>query len=343
MNFSHHITTWYQNNKRDLPWRKTNNPYHIWLSEIILQQTRVNQGLPYYESFTKNFPTIKDLATADEEKVLKLWQGLGYYSRARNLHATAKTICESYEGNFPKTFNELKKLKGIGDYTGAAIASFTFNEVVPVVDGNVYRVLSRYLGITTDISHSSARKIFFETANQLIDKNNPALFNQAIMEFGALQCTPKSPDCTKCPLNNSCFALANNEIENLPIKSKKTKVKKRFLNYLLILDSENRATTSKRTSKGIWQNLYELPHIETKEKDSETSLIQKIKEYHPNNTAITHIKSESITHKLSHQHLEIEFWKITIDHKHNKGLTHQELLNLPTPIVLHNFIERNPY
>lgn len=343
MSFSHHITTWYKKNKRDLPWRKTNNPYHIWLSEIILQQTRVNQGLPYYNKFIESFPTIEDLAVADEEKVLKLWQGLGYYSRARNLHSTAKTIHEIHEGNFPKSFKELIKLKGIGDYTGAAIASFAFNEVVPVVDGNVYRVLSRYLGITTDISNSNAKKVFFETANELIDKENPALFNQAIMEFGALQCVPKSPDCTNCPLNHSCYALANNEIEKLPIKTKKTKIKNRYINYLLILDNTNQAIAYKRTSKGIWQNLYELPYIETEEKSTDKSIIQKINEDFPNTNSISQLKSVSTIHKLSHQHLHINFWRVTIDHKHENGLTHSELLKLPTPIVLHNFIESNPY
>ncbi len=259
MSFSKTLITWYLDNKRDLPWRKTKDPYHIWLSEIMLQQTRVAQGLPYFLAFTEAFPTVFDLAKADEEKVLKLWQGLGYYSRARNLHATAKYISEELSGNFPNNYKDLLKLKGIGEYTAAAIASFSFKECVPVVDGNVYRVLSRYFDIETDIASSGAKKEFTQLASELIDKKKPELFNQAIMEFGALQCVPKSPDCNSCPLDNSCLALAKNKVSQLPIKLKKQKITNRFFNYLLVIDNKNQAIINKRTQKGIWHNLYEFP------------------------------------------------------------------------------------
>jgi A/G-specific adenine glycosylase len=215
MNFSKILTSWYLENKRDLPWRKTYNPYPIWLSEIILQQTRVAQGLPYFLSFIETFPTVFDLAKASEEQVLKLWQGLGYYSRARNLHATAKFIAEDLNGTFPDNYEGLLKLKGIGQYTAAAIASFAYNEVVPVVDGNVYRVLSRYLNVNTDIASSKAKKEFTALASVLISKENPALFNQAIMEFGALQCIPKNPNCNNCVFNTSCGALAHKKVSEL--------------------------------------------------------------------------------------------------------------------------------
>ena len=222
MNFTKLLTQWYLKNKRDLPWRHTQNPYLIWLSEIMLQQTRVAQGMPYFFSFAKAFPTVFELANASEEQVLKLWQGLGYYSRARNLHKTAQYVAFELNGEFPGTYKELLLLKGIGEYTAAAIASFSYNECVPVVDGNVFRVLSRYFDIETDIASSSAKKEFAALAFELMPKNNPALFNQAIMEFGALQCVPKNPDCQVCPLNHGCLALQKKKVNQLPVKSKFT-------------------------------------------------------------------------------------------------------------------------
>ena len=207
MLFSKKLKHWYSNNKRELPWRQTKDPYFIWLSEIILQQTQVNQGLPYYVKFTENFPTIYHLASADESAVLKLWQGLGYYSRARNLHATAKYVVSELDGKFPNNYKDLIKLKGIGDYTASAIASICFNEATAVVDGNVYRVLSRYFGIDTPINSSKGAKVFKQLAQELIDLKDPATFNQAIMEFGATQCKPQNPDCKICPFNASCIAF----------------------------------------------------------------------------------------------------------------------------------------
>ncbi|MDI9311704.1 MAG: A/G-specific adenine glycosylase [Limnohabitans sp.] len=343
MIFSKTLITWYLENKRDLPWRNTTNPYAIWLSEIMLQQTRVAQGLPYFLSFLETFPTIFDLANAEEEQVLKLWQGLGYYSRARNLHQTAKHIAFELNGIFPDNYKSLLQLKGVGDYTAAAIASFSYNEVVPVVDGNVYRVLSRYFGIETDIASSTAKKEFTNLASELIDKNQPALFNQAIMEFGALQCSPKKPDCDKCPLNHSCFALAKNRIDELPLKSKKTKIKDRHLHYLLYIDTANKTIVQKRTEKGIWHNLYEFPVIETTNKEPDEKIFDQISKLNNSISTITNLKSEDILHKLSHQHLHITFWKIILNAKLKEGISYTELLQLPVPIVLHNFIERNSF
>ena len=218
MKFSNQLIYWYLQNDRDLPWRKTKNPYFIWLSEIMLQQTRVHQGLSYYITFTKEFPTVFDLAKASESKVLKLWQGLGYYSRARNLHHSAKYIAKDLDGKFPSTYEEIKKLKGVGDYTASAISSICFNESQAVVDGNVYRVLSRYFGIKTPINSSAGIKEFKELAQTLIDPKQPGSYNQAIMDFGALHCKPQNPLCETCPLNDSCIALAKKTIKQLPVK-----------------------------------------------------------------------------------------------------------------------------
>ena len=217
-----------------MPWRKTSDPYKIWLSEIILQQTRVAQGLPYYETFAKKFPTVHHLAKENEKVVMKTWQGLGYYSRARNLHYTAKFISKNLKGKFPNEFEEIKKLKGIGDYTASALASFAFNKPHAVVDGNVFRVLSRVFGIKTPIDSSKGKKIFTEKAKSLLDKKNPGTFNQAIMEFGALQCVPQNPDCNNCPLKKNCKAFEKNLVEVLPIKSKKIKTRNRYFNYLIV-------------------------------------------------------------------------------------------------------------
>lgn len=340
MNFSKALISWYLQNQRDLPWRKTVNPYNIWLSEIMLQQTRVAQGLPYYLSFIEAFPTVHDLANAEEEKVLKLWQGLGYYSRARNLHATAKFVSKELKGNFPNSYKELLKLKGIGEYTAAAIASISFNENVAVVDGNVFRVLARYFGVEQDISDSKSKKTFQELANSLVPKNNAANFNQAIMEFGAIQCTPKSPDCNNCIFNKSCFALQNKKVDQLPIKTKKTKIKDRFLNYVIIKDSDAKFLIEKRTENGIWKNLFQFPLIETEKPLNEAKITTLIKkEFAVQN--VLHFNTEPIIHKLSHQHLYIRFFEITQNTKNPKAISLEEMMKKPFPIVIHNFIESN--
>ncbi|RKS26028.1 A/G-specific adenine glycosylase [Flavobacterium endophyticum] len=344
MNFSNSLIQWYLQNKRDLPWRNTVNPYHIWLSEIMLQQTRVAQGLPYFLSFTASFPTVFDLANADEEQVLKLWQGLGYYSRARNLHNTAKYVAFELGGIFPDNYKDLLQLKGVGEYTAAAIASFSYNEVVPVVDGNVFRVLSRYFDIETDIASSGAKKEFTELAAALIPKDKPALFNQAIMEFGALQCVPKNPDCEICVLNSGCLALQKHKVNQLPVKLKKTKVRNRYFNYLVFSDDNEQYLLRKRTEKGIWHNLYEFPLIETESEVDFDEISKLISEEYGSKFEILSIKSlnnESILHKLSHQHLYIRFLRVKIQGVAENAISYESMISFPFPIVIHNFIEKD--
>lgn len=342
MIFSNILIQWYLQNKRDLPWRNTTNPYLIWLSEIMLQQTRVAQGMPYYLSFTTAFPTVFDLANADEEQVLKLWQGLGYYSRARNLHKTAQYVAFELSGIFPNNFSGLLKLKGVGEYTAAAIASFSYNEVVPVVDGNVFRVLSRYFDVESDIAQASTKKEFTMLAFELIPKDNPALFNQAIMEFGALQCVPQNPNCSSCIFNESCLALKNNRVSNLPVKSKKLKVRNRYFNYLVVEDEIGNTIIQKRTSKGIWHNLYEFPLIETdKEEDFHFVSMQVQSDFFKQNQvlSICEANEKSIVHKLSHQHLYIKFWEVKVKGRIENGINSWDLKTFPFPIAIHNFIE----
>ena len=335
---------WYLQNKRDLPWRKTVNPYKIWLSEIMLQQTRVAQGTPYFLSFTTAFPTVFDLAAANEEQVLKLWQGLGYYSRARNLHKTAQYVANELSGIFPDNYNDLLKLKGVGEYTAAAIASFSYNEAVPVVDGNVFRVLSRYFDVETDIAAASAKKEFAALAFELMPKHNPGVFNQAIMEFGALQCVPKSPNCGICIFNTSCAALQKKKVDQLPVKSKKLKVRNRFFNYLVVSDDNENTIIQKRIAKGIWHNLYEFPLIETErveDFDCIANLIQS--DFFKGNeiVGISESNPETIIHKLSHQHLHIKFWKVKVNGTIKNAINSDTLKTFPFPIVIHNFIEKD--
>ena len=260
MTFQLELINWYQNNKRDLPWRHTNDAYTIWLSEIILQQTRVEQGMPYFDKFLQNFPTVADFAGAAEARVLKLWQGLGYYSRGRNMHATAQIVMQNYQGIFPNQHDELLKLKGIGEYTAAAISSFSSGEPRAVVDGNVFRVLSRYFGIDTAINSPAGKKTFFTLANELLYQEDPALYNQAIMEFGALQCKPKSPNCSVCPVNLSCYAFNHHTVNQLPVKIKKAAHKHRFISYF-ICQENGKILVRERQPGDIWQHLYDFPSV----------------------------------------------------------------------------------
>jgi A/G-specific adenine glycosylase len=342
MEFSNSLLQWYLQNKRDLPWRNTTNPYPIWLSEIMLQQTRVAQGMPYFLSFMENFPTVLHLAKADEQTVLKLWQGLGYYSRARNMHKTAQFIANDLNGIFPDNYKELLKLKGVGEYTAAAIASFAYNEVVPVVDGNVFRVLSRYFDVETDIASATAKKEFTALAQELIPKNNPALFNQAIMEFGALQCVPKNPKCEICIFNGSCLALKKKKVASLPVKIKKTKVTNRYFNYIIFSDIENKTTITQRSEKGIWHNLYEFPVIELENEVDFNTISDTINRTFLNKKikSIAQFNENQIIHKLSHQKLFINFYSVEIDEILVDGLDNETLKSFPFPIVIHNFIEK---
>ncbi|MCK0188765.1 A/G-specific adenine glycosylase [Arenibacter sp. F20364] len=341
MNFSRIILEWYELNKRLLPWRNTNEPYLIWLSEIMLQQTRVAQGIPYYLKFVEAFPEVQDLASASEEKVLKLWQGLGYYSRARNLHATAKIITEKYNGKFPNTYKELLELKGIGDYTASAIASICFNRPEAVVDGNVYRVLARYYGIDLPINSSEGILYFKELAKEIMDTGNIRDYNQGIMEFGALQCTPKNPDCSRCPLQPACIAYTHNKIDVLPVKIKKNKVRNRYFNYLVLLDENNKTLLQQRKGNGIWQNLYEFPLLETEQYIDQGEVTANLKDLvaleEPSEIYL--YNENKIVHKLSHQHLHTRFWIITFEANLENGIQLAELHKYPVPVLIADFIK----
>ena len=332
------LIQWYQQNQRDLPWRHTVDPYRVWLSEVILQQTRVAQGLPYYLAFTSKYPSIYDLASANEQEILKLWQGLGYYSRARNLHHTAKTIVAKYHGIFPDNYKELLTLKGIGTYTAAAIASFCYNEPVAVVDGNVYRVLSRLFGIDVPINTPDGQKIIKSLATESIDAQQPGTYNQAIMEFGALHCTPSAPSCSNCPFNTQCVAHLTGKEGVLPIKLKKIKIKKRDLHYFLIQNNKN-IILEKREGNGIWQNLYQLPLIEQKNIDKKA--LNSLQEKYKLETDTKPIKLSKVVHKLTHQHLNITFWQLKTSIKTANTININQIKEYPMPIVIANFLDNN--
>jgi A/G-specific adenine glycosylase len=340
MNFSKQLVVWYLHNKRDLPWRTTQNPYYIWLSEIILQQTRVDQGMSYYLTFVKHFPTVANLAAASEEKVLKLWQGLGYYSRARNLHFSAKYIVNELNGKFPISYNQLIKLKGVGDYTASAIASICFNEPTAVVDGNVYRVLARYFGIKTPINSSKGVKEFKQLAQHLLNAKNSGTHNQAIMEFGATICKPQNPKCESCPFNISCEALSNNQVKLLPVKEKKLKVRKRYFNYLVVKTQDNKTVLVKR-KKGVWLNLYEFLLIETDNQIDENQLIEhatfnNLFGKHPFTFKL--FNKKEIVHKLSHQHIYTKFWIVNTPPSKDFRIPWDTVDQYPVSTLIHNFL-----
>jgi len=343
MNITKKLINWYLVNKRDLPWRNTSNPYFIWLSEIILQQTQVAQGLPYYVAFTTKYPTIFNLANASESQILKLWQGLGYYSRARNLHASAKYIVNELDGVFPNTYSEIIKLKGVGDYTASAVASISFNEVTAVVDGNVYRALSRIFGISTPINTGQGFKEFKALAQTLIDKNQPATFNQAIMEFGARLCKPKNPDCTICPFNSCCVALQKNLIGQLPVKLKTLKVKKKYFNFIVIVSLDKKTVLEKRKGKGIWQNLYQFPLVETLKSSNIEAIEKEFKGFSilkNKNFSVSLYNDSEIVHKLSHQHLYTKYWIVSLEEMLPQGVSTKKITDFPVPTLIANFIER---
>jgi A/G-specific adenine glycosylase len=311
MNFNTELAAWYNQNKRALPWRDTTDAYVIWLSEIILQQTRVEQGLPYFYRFVERYPDLASFAAANEDEILKLWQGLGYYSRGRNMLKTARMVQQLYNGKFPRKYAELIKLKGIGQYTASAIASFSANEPKAVVDGNVYRVLARYFGISEPINSTRGKKIFQETADELLDTNDPGLHNQAMMELGAVICKPKSPTCVICPVRSGCYAFSHNATTKLPVKLGKTKVRDRFLNYFLVTDGDT-ILMNKRDDADIWANMYDLPLVET------SSLIEPNKLH--TFTMVSKFFGEEMQilealpvkqHLLTHQRLYVQLIRIT--------------------------------
>ena len=351
MTFAHNILIWYAHHKRTLPWRRTRDPYKIWLSEIMLQQTRVQQGTPYYLKFVSNFPTVEDLANAPEEKVLKLWQGLGYYSRARNLHATAKKVATDYHGNFPKTHKELLKLKGIGDYTASAIASICFDEPEPVVDGNVYRVLARYYGVAQAINSTEGIKYFKALARKVMNAENIRDYNQGIMEFGAMQCVPKNPNCTQCPLNKGCVALKEKKVALLPVKLNKTKVRKRYFNYVVPLNEDDKGAVKtvlkQRIGKGIWQNLFEFPLLESDAPINLEAVIQRLPEVlnFSDTPEVYQFNEKVIVHKLSHQQLHTTFYIAKTNSTFKEAIDFEELNDHAVPVLIADFIKtfKNSY
>jgi A/G-specific adenine glycosylase len=345
------LLAWYPRHHRDLPWRHTRDPYAIWLSEVILQQTRVAQGLPYYETFLAAYPTVQQLAAAPEAEVLRYWQGLGYYSRARNMHRTAQQVVAEYGGKFPDSYAELLKLRGIGPYTAAAIASFAFDEAVAVLDGNVYRVLARIFGLHSDIAAPSSRKEFQAVADQHIPATAPADFNQAIMEFGAIQCTPAKPDCLFCPLQSQCWAFQHGQVALLPVKSKAKAARTRYFHYFVLRHGEQTYLRERR-EKDIWQGLYDFALAETT--TSELPASELIRHLDALGAALdANQVSEPTTayrHVLSHQKLEVRFHPMvlaealpdtTVRDLGLRAYLVAEIEALPKPQLIANYVEQN--
>lgn len=348
MVFSEQLLAWYSTSFRALPWRKTKNPYAIWLSEIILQQTRVEQGMKYYFAFLENYPTILALANASEDDVLRLWQGLGYYSRARNLHATAIQVRDQYNGIFPSTYLEILALPGIGPYTAAAIASFAYNIPEAVVDGNVYRFLSRLFDIQTPIDSSKGQKEFKLLAQSLLNPNQPGDFNQAMMEFGAMVCKPANPECLKCVFREQCYAYKNQTIKSLPVKSQKTKVRNRYFIFLIFEDQLDQTLIQKRSDSDIWAGLYQFPLIELEETFSDINTFD-FNQAHPFFRAelfTIHRVSEEIRHILSHQKIHAHFIhfkmeKLPISYFKNSEISDMEHLHKKAfPRLITRYLER---
>jgi A/G-specific adenine glycosylase len=344
--FSKKILEWYSVNRRELPWRRTKDPYKIWVSEIILQQTRVDQGLPYYLKFTKAFPDVKRLAASKQEEVLRLWQGLGYYSRARNMHRCAVQVVELFGGKFPTQASDLKKLPGIGDYTAAAISSICFGEKSAVVDGNVYRVLSRVFGISTPINSNAGKIAFREIADALIPENFPGDYNQALMEFGALQCTPRNPDCISCPLARICQAKKESIQQLLPVKLTAAPKKERYFNYVLI-EQKGKIWLKKRGSGDIWQGLYDFLLIESDRNLSEKKLIKSLDSNYKLSGSLRLL--HRLTHLLTHQKLHTSFYHLIdaasiFKTKHHAGMfySRNQIKKLPKPVFIEKIIDLIP-
>lgn len=347
--FTNVLLEWNKGQTRPMPWKGEKNPYLIWLSEIILQQTRVEQGLPYFEKFKKAFPTVHDLARAPEDKVMKLWEGLGYYSRARNLHSTAKHISEELKGVFPTAYKDIIALKGVGPYTAAAIASFAYNLPHAVVDGNVYRVLSRAFNIDEPIDTTSGKARFSKLANTLLEKKNPGIYNQAIMDFGATVCVPKNPVCKNCPMHLDCKGYKKRKVAQLPVKSKKMVRKKRFFNYFVIKDNAGLTLINKRVSKGIWQNLYDFPLIEMA-KQSTLKELEKTEEFIKwlKKGKLNFVPSKPFKQLLTHQEIVAVFWEVEIKtikklpmHKDYAIVEWNSLSNFAFPKIIDLYLKDN--
>jgi A/G-specific adenine glycosylase len=340
----HSLLGWYHERKRDLPWRKTNDPYKIWLSEIILQQTKVAQGLPYYHRFLAKLPTVQSLAAAPQDEVLKLWEGLGYYSRARNMHQAAQQVCQNYGGKFPKNYQELLNLRGVGSYTAAAVASFAFKEPRAVLDGNVFRVLSRVFANAIPINTTAAKKEFQSLATEFLNRNNPALHNQAIMELGALQCTPKKPQCNTCPLKNACKAFAEGNPEIYPVKELKKYNRIRYL-YYLHLTVQGQIAIQKR-NENIWRGLYQFPLLEF-QKALGVEQVLNSEEFKAQGLFNFELGTPLSLppHKLSHQTLHISILPISMANKPSalsavRWLSKKDLQNLALPKPLRQYLNQ---
>lgn len=345
MNFARAILNWYMVNKRDLPWRNTNDPYSVWLSEIILQQTRIAQGLPYYLKFINKYPTINSLARANENDILILWQGLGYYSRARNLLKTAKFIVDECNGKFPSTYTELIKLKGIGEYTASAISSICFNERRAVLDGNVYRVISRFYGIDVPVNNHFGKKFYMDYAQKLAPKKSCGDYNQGIMDFGSLICKPKSPLCDKCILEKDCIASNMKNINYFPVKLKRNAPKITHFNYLVLLDSDHMIWINK-IKNGIWKNLFQFPMIESKKELNKTQVLSNeiFKSIAPiSNSDIILFNSSPIIHKLSHKTIYAKFWILPVEHSNSNSIKFSDVNKYPVPRLIEKFLDKFNY
>ncbi len=333
MNFSEKLVEWYNGNKRNLPWRLTKQPYKIWVSEIILQQTRIEQGQKYYYSFLKKYPNIYKLAKTSDDELLKIWEGLGYYSRAINMFKTSQIIVDKYNGIFPSNYDDLIKLPGIGDYTASAISSICYNEVQPVIDGNVLRFLSRMFKINLPIEKLKTKAYFKKLGFKLIKGVSPGDFNQAMMDFGSMVCRPKKYQCNKCIFSSNCKAFNSNTVMLYPFKEKRTKIKERFLNYIFIITNERKTRIKKRNGNGIWKNLYEFPLIET-QKESSLNEIIKVIDF----KFLKFISEKKIKHKLSHQQLNISFFTFKVSDFDDDLIEIQDLSNYPFPRPINKFI-----
>ena len=336
-NFTEKLINWYNINKRDLPWRSSHDPYIIWVSEIILQQTQIKQGLPYYKKFIKAFPRVNDLANTSSDKLMNIWQGLGYYSRAQNMHKTSKIVVDIYSGKFPKKYDELIMLPGIGDYTASAISSICNNEFNVVIDGNVIRLFSRIFNLTSPISSLLIKKEIKKIAQKLIINSTPGDFNQALMDYGSIVCSPKKYDCKICIFSADCYAYQNNIVDELPVKKKPIISKSRFFNYMIGISINKKVKIVKRTQKDIWQNLYEFPLVES----------SKISNLKNSNDAFSEvgyfnkeklIKEVEFKHKLSHQNLYIKFWVFNSDYEDKHFIKISNLGSYAFPKPLFKFI-----
>lgn len=351
--FTTRLLAWYGRNKRDLPWRNTSDPYLVWVSEIILQQTRVGQGLDYYKRFVERFPAIQALAEATEQEVLKQWQGLGYYSRARNMHAAARQIMQEFQGKFPDQYQQILSLKGIGSYTAAAIASIAFHDPVPVVDGNVIRFLGRYLGMTRPLDSSSGKQEIEAAALRLIPRKKPGDFNQAMMEFGALYCTPRKPDCTNCIFSGDCQAFAQDLVHMIPAKSEKNKLVTRHLNYFVLVFPYRRSRAlfmKQREEKDIWKGLFDFPCIETHTAIPVRKMLNtpEWEKMFPGIQDSYVKKFFTMTHRLSHQIIHARFFYIYLENRPTLDFTIVPISRIhdyPVPrlieIALDNFLNSN--